>query len=82
MSQRWRAVGNTVSDLTSPRFVWPAQDLNLKSAAPETYTLPLYQLVRQPQPLKTLFRSHLVTNFSLHGLQITKIFEVGLVSGN
>ena len=34
MLQRWRAVGNTVSDLTGPRF---------KPPAPETNALPLDQ---------------------------------------
>ena len=37
MSQRWRAVGNTVSDLT-------AQDLNRRPSAPETNVLQLDQL--------------------------------------
>ena len=36
MSQRWQAVGSTVSDLTGP-------ELNLRPPAPETNTLPLNQ---------------------------------------
>ena len=36
-SQRWRAIGNTVSDLT-------ARDLNLKPQYPETNALPFDQL--------------------------------------
>ena len=40
MSQRWRAVGNTVSDLT-------ARDLNLRPPARETNALPLDQLAGQ-----------------------------------
>ena len=38
MSQRWRAVGNTVSDLT-------VRDLNLRPPAPETNAFPLDQLI-------------------------------------
>ena len=34
MLQRWRAVGNTVSDSTSPRF-------ESHTSPPETYALPL-----------------------------------------
>ena len=37
MSQRWQALGNTVSALTGPRF-------NLSPPAPETKALPLDQL--------------------------------------
>ena len=37
MSQRWQAVGNTVSDLTGPRF-------KLRPPVPETNALPLDQL--------------------------------------
>ena len=37
MSQRWRAVGNSVSDLTGPRF-------EPQTSAPETNALPLDQL--------------------------------------
>ena len=40
MSQWWRAVGNTMSALTSPRF-----DLNLEPPTPETSALLLNQLV-------------------------------------
>ena len=37
MSQRWRAVANTVSDLTDPKF-------ELKLPVPETNELPLDQM--------------------------------------
>ena len=44
-SQRWRAVGNTVSDLTGPRFeAQPPPPLN-------TYALPLDQLAGTIAPI-------------------------------
>ena len=43
MLLRWRAVGNTVSDLIGPR------DLNLQPSAPQTNALPLYHLAARPK---------------------------------
>ena len=48
MSQRWRAVGNTVSDLTGPRF-----ELQASRSRDERVTA---QPIGQQKKKKTLFR--------------------------